>query len=167
MRICFDMDGTIANLYGVDGWLDMILAHDATPYAQAKVLLNMNVLARILNKLQKKGYEIGIISWLAKGSTTDYDEAVTRAKKKWLAQHLKSVQFDFVEIVAYGTDKNIVATGETDILFDDEARNRNGWNGVAYDVNNIIEILKGLNQTFGDFGPGHRIKFLKKVLTNK
>ena len=150
MRICFDMDGTIANLYGVDGWLDMILAHDATPYAQAKVLLNMNVLARILNKLQKKGHEIGIISWLAKGSTADYDEAVTRAKKRWLAQHLKSVQFDFVEIVAYGTDKNIVATGEADILFDDEARNRNGWCGVAYDVDNIIEVLKGLNQTFED-----------------
>ena len=106
MRICFDMDGTIANLYGVD--------------AQAKVLLNMNVLARILNNLQKRGYEIGIISWLAKGSTAEYDKAVTRAKKKWLAQHLKSVQFDFVEIVAYGTDKNIVATGEADILFDDE-----------------------------------------------
>ena len=167
MRICFDMDGTIANLYGVDGWLDMILAHDATPYAQAKVLLNMNVLARILNNLQKKGYEIGIISWLAKGSTVEYDEAVTRAKKKWLTQHLKSVQFDFVEIVAYGTDKNIVATGKTDILFDDEARNRNNWCGVAYNVDNIIEVLKGLNQTFGDFGPGHRTKKLKKVLTNK
>ena len=150
MRICFDMDGTIANLYGVDGWLDMILAHDATPYAQAKVLLNMNVLARILNNLQKRGYEIGIISWLAKGSTAEYDKAVTRAKKKWLAQHLKSVQFDFVEIVAYGTDKNIVATGEADILFDDEIGNRNSWCGVAYDVDNIIEILKGLNQTFED-----------------
>ena len=31
------------------------------------------------------------------------------------------------------------------ILFDDEERNRNEWNGTAFDVDNIIEILKALN----------------------
>ena len=34
--IYFDMDGTIANLYGVDGWLDMIINRDATPYKVAE-----------------------------------------------------------------------------------------------------------------------------------
>ena len=29
MRICFDMDGTIANLYEVEGWLDDIFAENA------------------------------------------------------------------------------------------------------------------------------------------
>ena len=29
-----------------------------------------------------------------------------------------------------------------DILFDDEAKNRNNWTGKAYDVQNILEILK-------------------------
>ena len=144
MRICFDMDGTIADLYGVNGWLEMLINKDATPYVKAETLVNMNSLARVLNKLQKNGYEIGIISWLAKNSTADYDEKVTEAKKKWLAKHLKSVHFDFVKIVNYGTDKNIVLTGKTDILFDDETKNRENWGGVAYDVNNIIEILKGL-----------------------
>lgn len=144
MRICFDMDGTIANLYGVEGWLDMLIAEDATPYETAEVLLNMNVLARLLNRLKKQGFEIGIISWLAKNSTAEYDEQVTIAKKKWLTKHLHSVNFDFVEIVAYGTDKNLVRKNENDILFDDEKRNRENWNGLAYDVDNIIEILKGL-----------------------
>ena len=145
MRICFDMDGTIANLYGVENWLAMLINHDATPYKKAETLVNMNSLARLLNKLQKMGFEIGIISWLAKNSTTDYDEEVTKAKKEWLAKHLKSVHFDFVEIVPYGTDKNIVCTDSIDILFDDEENNRNTWNGKAYNVNNIIEVLKGLN----------------------
>ena len=30
------------------------------------------------------------------------------------------------------------------ILFADEEPNRNEWKGIAYDVNNIIEILKGI-----------------------
>ena len=29
--IYFDMDGTIADLYAVDGWLDMLRAYDPTP----------------------------------------------------------------------------------------------------------------------------------------
>lgn len=144
MRICFDMDGTIANLYGVDNWLAMLIAHDATPYKTASTLVNMNSLAKLLNKLQAKGYEIGVISWLAKNSTTNFDEEVTSAKKAWLKKHLKSVHFDFIEIVPYGTDKNLVCKTSTDILFDDEVGNRENWNGIAYNVNEILSILKEL-----------------------
>ena len=144
MRICFDMDGTIANLYGVKNWLEMLINKDETPYEKAEVLVNMNSLARVLNKLQSKGYEIGIISWLAKNSNNDYDKRVTLAKRRWLAKHLHSVKFDFIEIVSYGTPKSFVATDKNDILFDDEAHNREEWTGVAYDVHNIIEVLRSL-----------------------
>lgn len=144
MRICFDMDGTIADLYGVKNWLEMLINHDETPYKNATVLVNMNVLARMLNKLQKKGYQIGIISWLAKGSNDDYDTKVTKAKKEWLAKHLHSVQFDFIEIVKYGTPKSFVAKTKNDILFDDEIDNRIEWTGKAYDAHNIFEVLRSL-----------------------
>lgn len=144
MRICFDMDGTIANLYGVDNWLEYLINKDEYPYLNADVMINMNSLARVLNRLQRNGIKIGIISWLAKNSNESYDEKVTVAKKKWLKKHLSSVHFDFIEIVTYGTDKNIVCESENDILFDDEIRNRENWNGKAYDVTNIIEILKGV-----------------------
>lgn len=144
MRICFDMDGTIANLYGVKNWLEMLINHDETPYKNATVLVNMNVLARMLNKLQKKGYQIGIISWLAKNSNDDYDTKVTKAKREWLTKHLHSVQFDFIEIVKYGTPKSFVAKTKNDILFDDEISNRREWTGKAYDVHNIFEVLRSL-----------------------
>lgn len=144
MRICFDMDGTIANLYGVENWLAMLINHDETPYRKATTLVNMNSLARLLNKLQKLGYEIGIISWLAKDSIDEYDERVKKAKLAWLKKHLKSVHFDFIEIVPYGTDKNIVCKDSVDILFDDEENNRKNWKGQAHNVYNIIEVLRGL-----------------------
>lgn len=140
-EINFDMDGTLANLYGVENWLDYLIAKDTTPYAVAKPLVNLSSLARVLNKLQRNGYTIGVISWLAKNSNTDYDREVTEVKIAWLKNHLPSVKWDKINIVAYGTPKNTCGNG---ILFDDEEPNRKEWNGTAYDVDNIIEILKNL-----------------------
>lgn len=142
--IFFDMDGTIADLYGVKNWLDYLIASDALPYEIAKPLIRLNALARVLNRLQKQGYKVGVISWLAKNSNTDYDEKVTRTKKEWLKKHLASVNFDEIHIVKYGTPKQTLAKTENDILFDDEEKNRNDWTGKAFDVNEIIEILRGM-----------------------
>ena len=60
--IYFDMDGTIADLYAVDGWLDMLKAYDPTPYEIAKPLVRLSPLARLPNKLQRIGYIISIVS---------------------------------------------------------------------------------------------------------
>ena len=143
--IFFDMDGTIADLYGVQNWLDYLIAKDALPYEVAKPLIRLSALARVLNNLQRKGYRIGVISWLAKNSTAEYDEAVTEAKLEWLAKHLASVAFDEINIVKYGTPKQLFAKTEQDILFDDEEKNRNEWTGEAFGVDAIIEVLKGLD----------------------
>lgn len=140
--IYFDMDGTIANLYAVENWLPMLRASDPTPYVCAEPMLRMNTLARLLNKLQREGWTIGIVSWLAKNSNDSYDELVTVAKLKWLTTHLKSVQFDEIHIVSYGTPKHEIVDNPNGILFDDEIGNREKWTGVAYDVDNIIGILK-------------------------
>lgn len=144
MKICFDMDGTLANLYGVENWLADLIAEKVRPYAEAKVMLNMNTLARKLNRLQAKGHKIVVISWLSKNSTEAYDEAVTEAKKAWLKKHLGSVKFDEMNIVKYGTPKSLFCESAEDVLFDDEEPNRNNWLGKAYDVQNILEVLNTL-----------------------
>ena len=142
MKICFDMDGTIADLYGVENWLEYLLEENVKPYKIAKPLVNMNILARRLNNLQRKGYEIGIISWTSKGGSDEYNAEVEAAKRAWLRKHLASVKFDFIAVVPYGYNKAAFANDEQDVLFDDEDKNREDWRGVAYDVNNILEILK-------------------------
>lgn len=142
--IYFDLDGTIADLYGVDGWLEMLNAYDPTPYEMAKPLIRLSTLARLLNKLQREGYVIGIVSWLSKQPTPTYDEMVTNAKLEWLENHMPSVEWNEIRIVPYGMPKQKVVDNPFGILFDDEKQNRENWSGTAYDVDNILEILKSL-----------------------
>lgn len=141
--IWFDMDGTIADLYAVENWLPMLRAYDPTPYAEAKPLVNMSAFARIAHKAQRNGYKVGILSWLSKTSTPEYDKAVTDAKIAWLRKHLPSVAFDEIKIVPYGYGKYQFNNGK-DILFDDEARNRSDWTYIAYDVNNLLKDFADL-----------------------
>ena len=84
ITINFDMDGTIADLYGVENWLEMLIAEDTTPYAEAEPLLRLCSLARVLNRLQRNGYNLAVISWLSKSGTEEYNEAVTAVKMAWL-----------------------------------------------------------------------------------
>ena len=142
-KIFFDMDGTFANLYGVNNWLEDLTNHNERPYREAEPLFRMSDFARAIHKCQANGYEVGIISWLAKNSNAEYDERVKNAKLEWLSVHLPSVHFDFINIVEYGTPKQMFGTIE-DYLFDDEKQNRDNWFGEAFDVQNILEVMKEL-----------------------
>ena len=106
--INFDMDGTIADLYGVENWLDDLTNSNPRPYATAKPLVNMRVLARLLNKLIDEGYKVNIISWLAKNSNAEYDKKVTKAKKAWLKAHLASVKFEMNAISSISVKVDLV-----------------------------------------------------------
>lgn len=142
-EIYFDLDGTICDLYGVENWLEHLRNYSAYPYMAATPLVNLSVLARMIHKAQSKGYTVGVISWLSKCSSPEYDKAVTAAKLAWLKRHMPSVTFDEIHIVAYGTPKHGLGCG---YLFDDEIANRTAWSenpaNTAYDVDNIIGVLK-------------------------
>ena len=142
--IYFDMDGTIANLYGVENWLEMLINEDSTPYTNAKPLVRLCTLARLLNRLQKEGWHIGVVSWLAKNGSDEYNEDVTNAKIEWLNKHMASVKWNEIKIVKYGTPKEKIVNKPMGILFDDEEQNRKNWKGVAYDERKILEVLKAV-----------------------
>ena len=97
--IYFDMDGTLCDFYGVENWLEYLENEDTTPYAIARPLFNFSVFARLLHKLQKNGYRIGIVSWLSKCGSTSYNTSVTSVKLAWLEKHLPSVDWDEIKIV--------------------------------------------------------------------
>ena len=144
MKIWFDMDGTIADLYGVRDWLPAILARDTRPYEIARGIGNLALIARLLNKVQANGHKIGIISWTAKNAPAEYNAKVATAKREWLGKHLASVKWDEIKVVEYGTNKYMACGGG--ILFDDEEPNRATWGAGAHEPREIVEVLKALTR---------------------
>ena len=148
--ICFDMDGTIADLYAVPGWLEMLRAYDPTPYTVAEPMWEMAEMASLLTQCQSHGIEIRIITWLSKESTAEYDRAVREAKREWL--EAQGFPFDHFHGVKYGATKadsirRYLGEDETAILFDDNAKVRKSWHmGEAIDPAecDILEVLRGL-----------------------
>ena len=144
--LVFDMDGTIANLYGVNDWLEMLRTENEKPYKIAEPMYDMDVLASILGLLRICGWSIVVTSWLAKDSTKAYDEKVRKAKKEWLAKY--QFPYDEIHLVKYGTTKaNCTRNkGGFQILVDDNEKVRKGWTlGDTINANeNIIEKLVDL-----------------------
>ena len=141
--IWLDMDGTFVDLYGVEGWLQDLRSESPAPYLNARPLVNLSLLARRLNTLQRMGYSIGVISWVSKNATKDYENAVAEAKRTLLSKHLPSVQWDEIIVASYGNPKS-KAVPEIGILFDDEENNLIDWNnnnGLGINAASMLEVL--------------------------
>lgn len=145
--ICFDMDGTIANLFAVPDWLPKLRAYDPTPYAEAAPMWDMEALALVLEMLKLNGWEIAVITWLSKESTPEYDAAVRRVKRDWLERY--NVPYDSFHGVKYGRTKadSVRKRCAYGILIDDNETICAGWT-LGATINptkeNIIEKLLSL-----------------------
>lgn len=141
--LVFDMDGTIADLYGVENWLDDLRAENPRPYKEAKPFYNMMVLNEILKAFKEMGWRIVVTTWLAKDSTKAYDALVREAKIEWLERY--DFPYDEIHLVKFGTTKANCTRqrGGFQVLIDDNEQVRKGWNlGATIDANeNIIEAL--------------------------
>ena len=145
--LVFDMDGTIANLYSVENWLEKLRSEDSTPYLEAKPMWDMEKLANVLNAYRANGGTVVIVTWLSMNSTQAYKDAVRKAKREWLEKY--NFPFDFFHGVQYGTTKaNCIRKYTQDaILFDDNTAVREGWhlgetvNPCDTDIIKFIEKL--------------------------
>lgn len=140
--IVFDMDGTLADFYGVQGWLKDLQDKNPRPYIIAEPLVDIFTFNFLIEMLKEYGYKIIITTWLSKDSTQDFDNLVRVAKKDWLNRY--DIKYDEIHLVKYGTTKANCTRNKADyqILFDDNQKIRNGWTlGKAYDVQNIEKIL--------------------------
>lgn len=144
--LVFDMDGTLADLYSVDGWLEMLRTENPMPYVMAQPMYDMEELVEILEELKEIGWRVAVTSWLSMNSTREYDRMVREAKREWLERY--SFPYDEIHLVAYGTTKANCTRklGGYQILVDDNEKVRKGWTlGDTIDANeNIMEELKKL-----------------------
>lgn len=141
--LVFDMDGTIADLYGVNGWLADLRSENPRPYAVAKPLVDMVALNILIDAFKAQGWRIVVTTWLAMNASKAYDDAVRRAKMEWLNRY--GFAYDEIHLVKYGTTKANCTRrhGGFQVLVDDNDTIRKGWHlgGVVDAKENIIEQL--------------------------
>lgn len=122
----FDMDGTIADLYSVPDWLPKLRAFDSSPYEDATPIVDMGELGEYVTRLQSRGWRVGVVSWLSKVPTPEYDRAVSTSKYLWLMRNLPML--DEINFVSYGVAKHhAVAARRNAVLVDDEEQNLSSW----------------------------------------
>lgn len=154
--IFLDMDGSIANLYGVKGWLEALQGENPMPYAEAQPMCDMAALRQVLEELKAQNYIIGIISWSSKTGSKEFHKAIRAAKIAWLQRYNLLDVCSCIHIPRYGASKSAIARRHTTlspstILIDDEARNRADWlahSGIAINPTetNVVEELQKLAQ---------------------
>ena len=144
--LVFDMDGTIANLYGVENWLTDLRNEKTAPYENAEPLYNMTELKEVLEALKSKGWKIAVTTWLAKDGSKEYNKRTAEAKKAWLARY--NFPYDEIHCVKYGTTKANCTRkkGGFQILIDDNKKVRDGWTlgttvNAKYNIMNYLKVL--------------------------
>lgn len=146
--LVFDMDGTIADLYGVNGWLEDLTNNNPRPYIEARSMYDMDVLNTLIDVLKALGWHIVITTWLAKNSNPAYDAKVREAKINWLEK--MNFNYDEIHLVKYGTTKANCTRqrGGFQILIDDNDKIRKGWTlGKTIDakgniLTNLVDLIE-------------------------
>lgn len=145
-KIYFDMDGTVYGLYQLKNWLRMLEEEREEVFSIGSPLVDMDSLCKMANKMMANGFTFGIITWLPKDATHEYEMRCARVKEEWKNRFMPFVS-EF-HAIPYGVPKHEMVTvkNHTVVLFDDNAEVRKDWTAsnerIAYDVNNIMEVLE-------------------------
>ncbi len=151
IEVLFDMDGTIANLYGVENWLQKLRKYDPSPYREAEPIYKNEVLTELIQHLMENDVTIKVVTALPKnGCNQFYNQEVKRAKIKWLKEN--GFPFHSFHCIPYSENKGnyISPNSDLSVLVDDNEKVRNDFlecssKAKTIDANyNIIEALKSL-----------------------
>ena len=148
-KIYFDMDGTVADLYGSDNWLDNLQNERNGVFNNLSPLVDMNELAIVCHRLINNGYSFGIITWLPMGASYEYERVCEQEKREWANEFMPWVSEFYAQ--SYGVPKQYapIKRVQNMVLVDDNTEVRAMWNAekqrTSIDATkNIIEELKRL-----------------------
>lgn len=146
LKILFDLDGTVADLYGRNDWLEKLRA-EVPIYEELEPLIDMVELTAIAERLAEKGVEFGVVTWLSMGASVDYEFVTAMEKFRWCQKYMPYIS-EF-EAQPYGTPKQTNYHHCKCILIDDNAEVRQSFETPhrrkTFDANeNICEFLTKL-----------------------
>lgn len=127
-KIYFDMDGTVADLYGEKNWLDNLRNEREGSFINLRPLVDMNELAMVCHQLMNLGYSFGVITWLPMGASYEFERVCEEEKRAWVEEFMPWVSEFYTQ--SYGVPKQYAPSKRAAemILVDDNAEVRAMWN---------------------------------------
>ena len=131
VKVYFDLDGTLFNLYGKENWLEMLESETAGVFQGSESDLMENIdleeLYEGIQALANYGVEFNVITWLPMQASREYEEICAKEKTEWVRKVLPFIN----EVVCqpYGTpkQKGISKRANTMILIDDNKEVCDMW----------------------------------------
>ena len=123
--VYLDMDGTIANLYGMNNWLESLENEVEGLFLNCEPLVSENKLKEFF---PSEEYELRICSMTPLNATNEYCQVVIKEKNQWLDKYFPSITHRVY--MEYGNHKNL-KNSKNHILIDDNETIRNSYKGLA------------------------------------
>ena len=131
--VWFDMDGTIAELYKVDGWLTSLRESDWRVYDRCLPRHNFERINKAIEALSESGWQVGVITWGSKDIDWGKDlEVIGDVKFDWLCRYFPALADGKFACIPYGYSKaqflEEMGDGyEVNYLVDDNKEVRHEW----------------------------------------
>lgn len=123
--VYLDMDGTIADLYSQNNWLEALRAEQDGLFISCKPLTTQD---ELLAFFPTEIYEIRICSMTPKEASDDYCQRVIEEKNAWLDEYFPIITHRVY--MKYGHNKNL-RNSVNHILVDDNEIIRENFRGLA------------------------------------
>lgn len=137
--VYFDMDGTIADLYGVSDCFKRLDNMDATVYSEAKPI---DKYINMLKEFHTMGYRVVILSALGMVSSKQFDKDTVRNKGIWLDTYVGKEYIDERIYIPNTKHKELYQLFGKGILVDDDDRVLMNWNYDRIKATNSNKAIK-------------------------
>ena len=155
IKIFFDLDGTLYDLYGLTNWLEMLRNEQGGAYTTGQPLFDEDSFYNIISDLQLVGVEFGVITWLAMQASDEYELSTTEEKREWCEKYLPFISTFAAQ--RYGTPKQnaIDRRHKIMILIDDNPEVCKTWETPkqrkAYCVSKEYTVCDALNDIYEQY----------------
>lgn len=137
--VYFDMDGTIADLYGVSNCFKRLDNMDATVYSEAKPI---DKYINMLKEFHTMGYKVIILSALGMVSSKRFDKDTIRNKGIWLDTYVGKEYIDERIYIPNTKHKELYQLFGKGILVDDDDRVLMNWDYDRIKATNSNKAIK-------------------------
>lgn len=163
VKVYFDLDGTLYDLYGMPNWLEMLQNEQEGVFLKGSAIKTFdNLVIPVHSFLLDIGVQFGVISWLPMQASPEYEEICRREKLQWIEQNLPFVSE--IAIIPYGTPKQnaIRKRAQKMYLIDDNIEVCKIWDTnkqrKSIHVYETFSVIDALEQIYLEIIEGEVIK---------